>query len=159
MPCNTEFKTLPPETRRISKKKYPAKLTTIAWRTAWPPDRGRYDEKREPDRAAPDAAVLCLPLRHGSPDATERSKELDVLVHPRRSRPTTEGQGNVVVLQRFECGPAHRQERLGGGAPLPLFLDPLRPERIDHVAIAAGCLVATFAAIIYTVISALPYLR
>jgi membrane associated rhomboid family serine protease len=46
-----------------------------------------------------------------------------------------------------------------GGYLASLILDPLKPERIDHIAIAVGCLVATFAAIIYTVISALPYLR
>jgi rhomboid protease GluP len=46
-----------------------------------------------------------------------------------------------------------------GGYLASLILDPLKPERIDHIAIALGCLVATFVAIIYTVISALPYLR
>jgi rhomboid protease GluP len=46
-----------------------------------------------------------------------------------------------------------------GGYLASLILDPLKPERIDHIAIAVGCLVATFVAIIYTVISALPYLR
>ena len=40
-----------------------------------------------------------------------------------------------------------------------MILDPLKPERIDHILIAVGCLVGTLAAIIYTVISALPYLR
>ncbi|MGH9219153.1 MAG: rhomboid family intramembrane serine protease [Vicinamibacterales bacterium] len=46
-----------------------------------------------------------------------------------------------------------------GGYLASWFLDPLKPERIDHIAIAVACLVATFAAIIWTVISALPYLR
>ena len=46
-----------------------------------------------------------------------------------------------------------------GGYLASLILDPLKPERVDHIAIAVGCLVVTFAAIIYTVISALPYLR
>ena len=46
-----------------------------------------------------------------------------------------------------------------GGYLASLILDPLKPERIDHILIAVGCLVGTLAAIIYTVISALPYLR
>ena len=46
-----------------------------------------------------------------------------------------------------------------GGYLASMVLDPLKPERVDHIAIAVGCLVATAAAIIYTVISALPYLR
>ena len=46
-----------------------------------------------------------------------------------------------------------------GGYLASWFLDPLKPERIDHIAIAVMCLVATFAAIVWTVISALPYLR
>lgn len=45
-----------------------------------------------------------------------------------------------------------------GGYFASMILDPLKPERVDHIAIAVGCLVATAAAIIYTVISALPYL-
>jgi rhomboid protease GluP len=46
-----------------------------------------------------------------------------------------------------------------GGYLASLVLDPLKPERIDHIVAAVVCLVVTFAAIIYTVISALPYLR
>jgi rhomboid protease GluP len=46
-----------------------------------------------------------------------------------------------------------------GGYLASWFLDPLKSERIDHIAIAVACLLATFAAIIWTVISALPYLR
>jgi rhomboid protease GluP len=46
-----------------------------------------------------------------------------------------------------------------GGYAASWFLDPLKPERIDHIVTAVGCLVVTFAAIIYTVISALPYIR
>ena len=30
-----------------------------------------------------------------------------------------------------------------------MILDPLKPERIDHIAIAVGCLVVTLAAIVY----------
>jgi len=45
-----------------------------------------------------------------------------------------------------------------GGYAAALFLDPLKPERIDHLAIAMGCLVFTFAAVIWSVITALPQL-
>ena len=45
-----------------------------------------------------------------------------------------------------------------GGYLASLILDPLKPERIDHIAAAVVCLVVTLAAIIYTVISALPLL-
>ena len=46
-----------------------------------------------------------------------------------------------------------------GGYLASLMLDPLKPERIDHIAIAIGCLVVTVVAVIATVIHALPYLR
>jgi rhomboid protease GluP len=46
-----------------------------------------------------------------------------------------------------------------GGYLASMLMDPLKPERIDHIVIAVGCLVVTFAAVIYTVISALPYIR
>jgi rhomboid protease GluP len=46
-----------------------------------------------------------------------------------------------------------------GGYLASLVLDPLKPERIDHIAAAVACLVITLAAILYTVISALPYIR
>ena len=46
-----------------------------------------------------------------------------------------------------------------GGYLASMLLDPLKPERIDHIAAAVVCLVVTLAAIIYTVISALPYIR
>jgi rhomboid protease GluP len=46
-----------------------------------------------------------------------------------------------------------------GGYAASWFLDPLKPERIDHIVLAVVCLVATFVAIIWTVLSALPYLR
>jgi rhomboid protease GluP len=46
-----------------------------------------------------------------------------------------------------------------GGYLVSLILDPLKPERVDHIVIALGCLVATFVAILYTVIRAMPYLR
>lgn len=45
-----------------------------------------------------------------------------------------------------------------GGYLASWWLDPLKDEKIDHIAIALVCLVATFAAIVWTVISALPYL-
>ncbi len=46
-----------------------------------------------------------------------------------------------------------------GGYLTSLILDPLKPERIDHIFAAVICLVLTFVAIIWTVLSALPYLR
>lgn len=46
-----------------------------------------------------------------------------------------------------------------GGYLASLILDPLKPERIDHILGAVICIALTFIAIIYTVISALPYLR
>jgi rhomboid protease GluP len=46
-----------------------------------------------------------------------------------------------------------------GGYLASLIMDPLKPERIDHILAAVVCLVVTLAAILYTVISALPYLR
>ena len=46
-----------------------------------------------------------------------------------------------------------------GGYLASLIMDPLKPERVDHIAIAVGCLVVTFGSIIATVIYALPYLR
>jgi rhomboid protease GluP len=45
-----------------------------------------------------------------------------------------------------------------GGYLASMIMDPLKPERIDHIAAAVGCLMVTLAAIIYTVVSALPYL-
>ncbi len=45
-----------------------------------------------------------------------------------------------------------------GGYVASLILDPLKPERIDHLAIALGCLVVTLVAIIWSVITALPQL-
>jgi membrane associated rhomboid family serine protease len=46
-----------------------------------------------------------------------------------------------------------------GGYLASMLLDPLKPERVDHIAAAVICLVVTLAAVIYTVISALPYIR
>lgn len=46
-----------------------------------------------------------------------------------------------------------------GGYAASWFLDPLKPERIDHIAIAVVCLVTTFIAIVATILYALPYLR
>ena len=45
-----------------------------------------------------------------------------------------------------------------GGYAASLVLDPLKPERIDHLAMAVGCLLFTFGAIIWSVITALPQL-
>ena len=44
-----------------------------------------------------------------------------------------------------------------GGYLTSLLLDPLKPERIDHLAIAVGCLVVTFVALIASVVTALKY--
>jgi rhomboid protease GluP len=46
-----------------------------------------------------------------------------------------------------------------GGYLASMLLDPLRPERIDHLAIAVGCLAVTIVAIIWSVITALPQLQ
>ena len=46
-----------------------------------------------------------------------------------------------------------------GGYVASMVLDPLKKERIDHVLIAIICLVVTLAAILWTVLNALPYLR
>ena len=46
-----------------------------------------------------------------------------------------------------------------GGYLASMVLDPLKKERIDHIAAALVCLVLTLAAIVYTVISALPFIR
>ena len=45
-----------------------------------------------------------------------------------------------------------------GGYLSALVLDPLKPERIDHIVFALICLLATFVAIAVSVISALPML-
>jgi rhomboid protease GluP len=45
-----------------------------------------------------------------------------------------------------------------GGYLASLILDPLKPERIDHLLIAVISLVATLAAVVWSVITALPYL-
>jgi rhomboid protease GluP len=46
-----------------------------------------------------------------------------------------------------------------GGYLASLVMDPLKPERVDHIVLALVCLASTAVAIVYTVISALPYLR
>lgn len=46
-----------------------------------------------------------------------------------------------------------------GGYFMSLLLDPLKRERIDHLAIAVACLLVTFVAIIASVITALPYFQ
>jgi rhomboid protease GluP len=45
-----------------------------------------------------------------------------------------------------------------GGYLASLILDPLKPERIDHLAIAVVCLALSIAAIVWSVITALPQL-
>lgn len=45
-----------------------------------------------------------------------------------------------------------------GGYLASWFLDPLKPERVDHIVAALIGLAVTFAAIVYTVIRAIPYI-
>lgn len=45
-----------------------------------------------------------------------------------------------------------------GGYLMSLLLDPLKPERIDHLAMAVGCLVLTLLALIASFVTALPVL-
>jgi rhomboid protease GluP len=45
-----------------------------------------------------------------------------------------------------------------GGYLASMILDPLKPERVDHLGIAVGCLVVTLIALIWSVITALPQL-
>jgi rhomboid protease GluP len=45
----------------------------------------------------------------------------------------------------------------GGGYLAAQLLDPLKPERIDHVVIALACLVASALAIVASVIDALRF--
>ena len=45
-----------------------------------------------------------------------------------------------------------------GGYLAGMLLDPLKPERIDHMVIALACLVLTFVALGASVVTALPYL-
>ncbi len=44
-----------------------------------------------------------------------------------------------------------------GGYLASLVLDPLKPERVDHLLIAVVCLVITLIAIVWSVVTALPY--
>ena len=44
-----------------------------------------------------------------------------------------------------------------GGYAASLVLDPLKPERIDHLLAAVICLFVTLAAVIWSVVTALPY--
>ena len=53
------------------------------------------------------------------------------------------------------------QAHLGGfvgGYLGGLLLDPLKPERMDHLMAAAACLVVTLAAVVWSVVTALPLL-
>jgi rhomboid protease GluP len=45
-----------------------------------------------------------------------------------------------------------------GGYVTSMILDPLKPERVDHMVIAAGCLLASLIAIIASIVTALPLL-
>jgi rhomboid protease GluP len=46
-----------------------------------------------------------------------------------------------------------------GGYLASWVLDPLKPERVDHIGLALVCLLATFAAIVWTVVTVIPLLR
>jgi len=48
---------------------------------------------------------------------------------------------------------------LGGGYLTARFLDPLRPERADHVIAALACLLLSAASVVASVITGLPYFR
>jgi rhomboid protease GluP len=45
-----------------------------------------------------------------------------------------------------------------GGYLASLVMDPLKPERVDHIVMAIACLVLTLIAIVATVIHAIPFL-
>nr|MBA2603973.1 rhomboid family intramembrane serine protease [Acidobacteriota bacterium] len=45
-----------------------------------------------------------------------------------------------------------------GGYLMGLWLDPLRPERVDHLAWAVGCIAATALAIAASFFTILPYM-
>ena len=47
----------------------------------------------------------------------------------------------------------------GGGYLAARVLDPLKPERIDHMVIAVGCLVASILSIVASVVLGLPVVR
>jgi hypothetical protein len=47
----------------------------------------------------------------------------------------------------------------GGGYLAAVLLDPLKPERIDHVVIALVCLGLSLLAIVVSVVTALPLLQ
>ena len=47
----------------------------------------------------------------------------------------------------------------GGGYLAARLLDPLKPERIDHMVIAVGCLVASILSIVASVVLGLPVVR
>lgn len=93
---------------------------------------------------------------------------LGALVHyGRRSGSSHIGQAGVqyaifMGIMGFVFRGVDNAAHLGGflgGYLASWFLDPLKPERIDHIGIAVISLVTTFIAIIATVIYALPYLR
>jgi len=67
----------------------------------------------------------------------------------------------IIGIMGFVMSGVDNAAHLGGfigGYLMSLILDPLKPERVDHIAAAVGCLVISLAAIVYTVIAALPYL-
>lgn len=92
---------------------------------------------------------------------------LGALVHyGRRSGRSHIGQAGLqyalfMGIMGFVLSGVDNAAHLGGfigGYLSSLILDPLKPERVDHLAIAVGCLVVTLIAIIWSVITALPQL-
>lgn len=47
----------------------------------------------------------------------------------------------------------------GGGYLMARYLDPLKPERIDHIVIAVGCLAASLLAVIGSIVHGLQFVR
>ena len=79
-------------------------------------------------------------------------------------RVTEAGLQYAFVLGIFGLIPSFgidNQAHLGGfvgGYLAGLVLDPLKPERIDHLVGAVACLAVTFVAVIWSVVTAIPYL-
>jgi rhomboid protease GluP len=47
----------------------------------------------------------------------------------------------------------------GGGYVVARFLDPLKPERIDHIAMAVGCLALSIASVLWSVVDGLRFFQ
>ena len=93
---------------------------------------------------------------------------LGALVHyGRRTGSSHVGQAGlqyalIMGLMGFIMPGIDNSAHLGGfagGYLASLILDPLKPERVDHLAVAVGCLLVTFVAIVWSVVTALPYFQ